>query len=86
MLSRADLLAMPLLTADLPIACVEGWSTEQRWTGVPLAELARFAGVTKPTGARVDSLEQRGAFAHATLSGGPGPRERVLAGAARQRR
>ena len=35
-LSREQLLAMPLTTADLPIACTEGWSTQQRWTGVPL--------------------------------------------------
>lgn len=43
-LSRADLLAMPLYTYRLPIACVEGWSTEQTWTGVRLADLARLAG------------------------------------------
>ena len=30
-----QLLAMPLVTADLPIACTEGWSTQQRWTGGP---------------------------------------------------
>ena len=35
---------MALTTADLPIACTEGWSTVQRWTGVPLADLARLAG------------------------------------------
>ena len=44
-LSRDQLLAMPLTTADLPIACTEGWSTQQRWTGVPLGDLARLAGV-----------------------------------------
>src|ERR1700683_3039690 len=50
---------MPLTTADLPIACTEGWSTQQRWTGVPLAELARLAGVEDPGPTRrraVDSL------------------------------
>ena len=30
-----DLHAMPQHTATLPIACVEGWSTTQRWTGIP---------------------------------------------------
>ncbi len=44
-LSREQLLAMPLTTAYLPIACTEGWSTVQHWTGVPLADLARLAGV-----------------------------------------
>jgi DMSO/TMAO reductase YedYZ molybdopterin-dependent catalytic subunit len=43
-LSRDELLAMDLTTADLPIACTEGWSTVQRWTGVPLSDLARLAG------------------------------------------
>ena len=35
-LSRAALLAMEHHTVDLPIACVEGWSTVQTWTGVRL--------------------------------------------------
>ena len=39
-LTRADLLAMEQRTEELPIACVEGWTTTQRWTGVPLASLA----------------------------------------------
>ena len=43
-LSRAQLLAMPQHTHDLPIACVEGWSTTQRWTGVPIADLAGLVG------------------------------------------
>jgi DMSO/TMAO reductase YedYZ molybdopterin-dependent catalytic subunit len=68
-LSRTDLLAMPLHTDDLPIACVEGWSTVQRWTGVPLAHLAALAGVPHPVTARVVSLEKHGAFAAVTLAG-----------------
>ena len=47
-LSRQALLAMPLTTAKLPIACTEGWSTVQTWTGVPLIDLAALAGVPKP--------------------------------------
>jgi DMSO/TMAO reductase YedYZ molybdopterin-dependent catalytic subunit len=68
-LTRAELLAMPLVTADLPIACVEGWSTQQRWTGVRLADLARLVGVAHPTGAHVESLERYGANARVSLSG-----------------
>jgi DMSO/TMAO reductase YedYZ molybdopterin-dependent catalytic subunit len=68
-LSRSQLLAMRLVTADLPIACVEGWSVQPRWTGVPLSDLAALVGVSHATGARVESLERRGAFAHASLSG-----------------
>src|SRR4051812_24195273 len=43
-LSREQLLALPQRTARLPIACVEGWSTTQEWTGVRLAVLAEQAG------------------------------------------
>ncbi|WP_246083169.1 molybdopterin-dependent oxidoreductase [Nonomuraea diastatica] len=70
-LSRADLLAMPLHTYALPIACVEGWSTEQVWTGVRLADLARLAGL--PPGAAAvtaRSLQRVGYFGQASLSTG----------------
>jgi DMSO/TMAO reductase YedYZ molybdopterin-dependent catalytic subunit len=66
---RETLLAMPQHTAVLPIACVEGWSTTQTWTGVRLADLARRAGVPAPESARVSSLERAGPFARATLQG-----------------
>ena len=67
--SRAELLAMPLHTEDLPIACVEGWSTVQRWTGVPLRHLIALAGVPDPDQATVISLQKGGAFSRATLDG-----------------
>jgi DMSO/TMAO reductase YedYZ molybdopterin-dependent catalytic subunit len=66
-LDRAMLAGMPQTTARLPIACVEGWSTVQTWTGVRLAELARIAGVPTPRSARVTSLQRGGAFGEATL-------------------
>lgn len=66
-LDRAMLAALPQRTARLPIACVEGWSTVQIWSGVPLAELARTAGVPAPRSARVTSLQLGGAFSEATL-------------------
>jgi DMSO/TMAO reductase YedYZ molybdopterin-dependent catalytic subunit len=56
-LKREQLLAMALTTADLPIACTEGWSTVQRWTGVPLSDLARLAGVTHDGPAELRPLE-----------------------------
>ena len=68
-LSRAALTAMTQHTARLPIACVEGWSTTETWTGVPLVALARLAGVPNPASAFVRSVELRGAFNRATLQG-----------------
>ncbi len=66
-LDRTMLNAMAQHTARLPIACVEGWSTTETWSGVPLRELARLAGVPEPKSAFVRSVERRGAFNRATL-------------------
>jgi DMSO/TMAO reductase YedYZ molybdopterin-dependent catalytic subunit len=68
-LDRDQLLAMPLHSAELPIACVEGWSTTQSWTGVRLRDLARLAGVPAPASAVVRSVEERGSFNTAPLEG-----------------
>ncbi len=64
-LSREQLLALPQHTYDLPIACVEGWSTTQRWSGVRLRDLASLCGVTRPATVTSRSLEH-GTFGHAT--------------------
>jgi DMSO/TMAO reductase YedYZ molybdopterin-dependent catalytic subunit len=68
-LSRADLLRLPQHTARLPIACVEGWSTVQDWTGVPLRDLAALVGVPSQASAFVESFDD-GPFGRATLSAG----------------
>ncbi len=68
--SRDELLRLPQHSADLPIACVEGWSSgNQRWTGVRLRDLAKRAGVPSPATAEVESLQRGGAFRAATLRG-----------------
>jgi DMSO/TMAO reductase YedYZ molybdopterin-dependent catalytic subunit len=67
-LSRAELLSLPQHTYRLPIACVEGWSTEQTWSGVRMADLARMADAAEPESVFVESLEVGGAFGQATLS------------------
>jgi DMSO/TMAO reductase YedYZ molybdopterin-dependent catalytic subunit len=66
-LSRAALESMPQHTAELPIACVEGWSTIQTWSGVRLRDLADLVGLPNPARATVRSLERAGAFNHAVL-------------------
>ena len=66
-LSREDLLRMAQATERLPIACVEGWSTTQQWTGVRLADLAALAGAAADDTVLVESLQRAGAFRQATL-------------------
>lgn len=66
--TREELLAMPQHSAHLPIACVEGWSTDnQHWTGVRLRDLAALAGVPAAGTVYVQSVQRRGGFRHATL-------------------
>jgi DMSO/TMAO reductase YedYZ molybdopterin-dependent catalytic subunit len=60
-LSLDELDALPQHTADLPIACVEGWSQSATWTGVPIADLLRLVDAPdRPV--RVTSLERKGAY------------------------
>src|SRR5205823_14641344 len=44
LLSVADLRALGLHTAVLPIACVEGWSGQAVWRGVRVCDLLAHAG------------------------------------------
>jgi DMSO/TMAO reductase YedYZ molybdopterin-dependent catalytic subunit len=67
LLDRTALEAMPQHTAELLIACVEGWSTTQTWSGVRLRDLADLAGIPNPSWATVRSLERAGAFNRAVL-------------------
>jgi DMSO/TMAO reductase YedYZ molybdopterin-dependent catalytic subunit len=67
-LNREQLLALEQVTAELPIACVEGWSTTQTWTGVRLSELARLAGVSDPTVMETRSMQPAGQLRTATLT------------------
>jgi DMSO/TMAO reductase YedYZ molybdopterin-dependent catalytic subunit len=69
-LSRAELLALPQHTVRLPIACVEGWSTVQTWTGVRLRDLVALAGADRLDHGVVSSLEDNGAFRRAVLGRG----------------
>jgi DMSO/TMAO reductase YedYZ molybdopterin-dependent catalytic subunit len=66
-LARADLAALRQHSYDLPIACVEGWSTTQRWTGVRLRDLAALAGAAGGE-LHVRSLQKAGQFAQTTLA------------------
>ncbi|HEX3875168.1 MAG TPA: molybdopterin-dependent oxidoreductase [Solirubrobacteraceae bacterium] len=76
--SRAALLALTQATEDLPIACVEGWSTTQRWTGVPLRTLAGLVGAGPGHLLGVQSLQQRGEFRQTTLAANQADDDRSL--------
>jgi DMSO/TMAO reductase YedYZ molybdopterin-dependent catalytic subunit len=69
-LTREELLTMEQTTAELPIACVEGWSTTQTWTGVRLTDLARRAGIDDPSELTTTSLQPRGNIRTVTLNRG----------------
>lgn len=58
----ADLQAMELHEAELPIACVEGWSKSAHWQGVRLRDLLARAGAAEDATCTVVSLQQRGGF------------------------
>ncbi|MFG2370564.1 molybdopterin-dependent oxidoreductase [Streptomyces sp. NPDC048504] len=69
-LGRAELLQLPLHSAALPIACVEGWSTsDQWWRGVRLRDLAALVGyeATAAPDVLVESLQRHGAFRRSAL-------------------
>jgi DMSO/TMAO reductase YedYZ molybdopterin-dependent catalytic subunit len=79
-LTRADLLLMEQHAAHLPIACVEGWSTEnQTWAGVRLRDLATLVGANASADVFVESLQESG-FGKTTLRGNQvADRESLLA-------
>ena len=56
-LTLDELRALPQRTATLPIACVEGWSTSQRWTGIPVRDLLTMAGARPNAAVHVISLQ-----------------------------
>ncbi|MER7839022.1 molybdopterin-dependent oxidoreductase [Streptomyces sp. NPDC096040] len=68
--TREQLLAMPQHAAALPIACVEGWSTDdQHWSGLRLADLAAMAGVPGAGSVLVESIQPPGPFTKVMLRG-----------------
>lgn len=66
-LTLAQLQAMPQSTRELPIACVEGWSVNARWTGVVLADLVAAVGGSPTSDVRMISLEPPGPYSRTIL-------------------
>ncbi|MCX5043947.1 molybdopterin-dependent oxidoreductase [Aldersonia sp. NBC_00410] len=65
--TRGQLLALPQVTVELPIACVEGWSASGRWTGVRLRDLLAAAGAEADADVRFTSLETSGIYGVSVL-------------------
>ena len=67
-LTYADLLAAPQHAATLPIACVEGWSSSQRWQGVRVRDLLDRAGVRGEADCVVHAMHRSERLRSAPLS------------------
>ena len=67
--SLDELAALPQTTAELPIACVEGWSAQATWTGVSLPELLRAVGATPGSTVLVTSMEGGSIYSTSELPG-----------------
>ena len=68
-LSLADLRDLPQHDAELPIACVEGWSTSAHWSGVRARDLLALAGADDGAAeVVVESLQPKGRYRASTLN------------------
>ncbi|WP_255305018.1 molybdopterin-dependent oxidoreductase [Microbacterium sp. 3J1] len=67
-LSLADLDALAQSAEVLPISCVEGWTVDATWTGVPLRDLLDLVDAPEDATVRVRSMQRRGAFGETTMS------------------
>jgi DMSO/TMAO reductase YedYZ molybdopterin-dependent catalytic subunit len=64
--------ALPQHEATLPIACVEGWSTSERWQGVRVRDLLELAGALSDAEVIVHSLQaHRSSMLEAALTRDP---------------
>ncbi len=60
--SRAELVALGTTTAELPIACVEGWSQTATWKGVRMRDLLETVQADPASPLRITSLERSGGY------------------------
>jgi DMSO/TMAO reductase YedYZ molybdopterin-dependent catalytic subunit len=66
--SLDELGAMPQHEAELPIACVEGWSTSGRWRGVRVRDLVDALGLDGFERVRVTSMQRGGRYRRSELT------------------
>lgn len=63
-----ELKAIGLHSAELPIACVEGWSSSQHWTGVSLRDLLDHVGAPHDADVTVRSLQKRSNYGQSRMN------------------
>ena len=68
-LTLAEVEAMAVHDARLPINCVEGWSVGADWRGLRLLDVVVRAGGTAESRIRVQSLEKNWVFASSYVEG-----------------
>ena len=68
-LDLEEVRGLPMHEAELPIACVEGWSKSARWRGVRVRDLLEVAGAPSGAECRIISLQQRGLYRSSYLNG-----------------
>jgi hypothetical protein len=66
-LDHAALVSMAQRSAELPIACVEGWSRSAHWRGVPMRDVLERAGVGRDRTVVAESLERNGLYGSSTV-------------------
>lgn len=69
-LTYPELLAAADHTATLPIVCVEGWSSSQRWRGVRVRDLLDRAGVDRSADCVVHAMHESERLRTSPLSSG----------------
>ncbi len=64
----AELKALPQHEAELPIACVEGWSASAHWRGVAVRDLLALADAPDDAEVTVHSLQRNGRYRRSELN------------------
>lgn len=67
-LSLGELRELPSRQASLPIACVQGWSADARWRGVPVRDLLDRAGASANAEVEVESIQSAGQYRASMLN------------------
>ncbi len=62
-----DLRNLPQHSVMLPIACVEGWSANRKWTGVRVRDVLDAAKVPKGVAVSVESIQEGGRYRRSDL-------------------